>query len=340
MKKQLLALAVGSMVVVPSVALADKGPTVYGKVNVSYENQDNGTNDEWKLESNSSRIGVKGALDLDVDQLKAVYQAEFQIAVDDGDNKGQTFSQRNIFGGFEHATLGRLIAGKFDSPFKKSQGEIDQFGDLRGDINTIVGGSERISNIIQYSTPKLANAVTVNVAMVPGEGNTDFADRRDGPADGFSSSVVFDNGMLYGSVGYDSEIKTNLFDLGNADTLVDAMHVAAKVNMDQFEVGALVQQSKSSDSAFDGGDFKDTTYIVSGAFKVDRWKLKAQYGVTDTDLTSDKVKLTAVGADYKMAKASKVFGYFAKVESDNTGAGALAIDDTTFGVGFEHKFSM
>ncbi|WP_227498019.1 porin [Marinobacter santoriniensis] len=69
MKKQLLALAVGSMVVVPSVALADKGPTVYGKVNVSYENQDNGTNDEWKLESNSSRIGVKGALDLDVDQL-------------------------------------------------------------------------------------------------------------------------------------------------------------------------------------------------------------------------------------------------------------------------------
>lgn len=313
MKKQLLALAVGSMVVVPSVALADKGPTVYGKVNVSYENQDNGTNDEWKLESNSSRIGVKGALDLDVDQLKAVYQAEFQIAVDDGDNKGQTFSQRNIFGGFEHATLGRLIAGKFDSPFKKSQGEIDQFGDLRGDINTIVGGSERISNIIQYSTPKLANAVTVNVAMVPGEGNTDFADRRDGPADGISSSVVFDNGMLYGSVGYDSEVKTNLFDLGDADTLVDAMHVAAKLNMDQFEVGAL---------------------------KVDRWKLKAQYGVTDTDLTDDKVKLTAVGADYKMAKASKVFGYFAKVESDNTGAGALAIDDTTFGIGFEHKFSM
>jgi predicted porin len=90
MKKQLLALAIGSMVVAPSVALADKGPTVYGKVNVSYENQDNGNDDQWELESNSSRVGVKGELDLDVDNVVAIYQAEFQIAVDDGDNSGQT----------------------------------------------------------------------------------------------------------------------------------------------------------------------------------------------------------------------------------------------------------
>tara|TARA_Y100001001_G_scaffold158962_1_gene179226 strand:+ start:3764 stop:3997 length:234 start_codon:yes stop_codon:yes gene_type:complete len=72
MKKQLLALAIGSMVVAPSVAMADKGPTVYGKVNVSYENFDNGTDDAWRLQSNASRIGVKGDLDLDVENLKAI----------------------------------------------------------------------------------------------------------------------------------------------------------------------------------------------------------------------------------------------------------------------------
>src|SRR5690554_1177352 len=189
MKKQLLALAIGSMVVAPSVALADKGPTVYGKVNVSYENQDNGNDDQWELESNSSRLGVKGEVDLDVENVVAIYQAEFQVAVDDGDNGGQTFSQRNIYGGFKHANLGTLMAGKFDSPFKKSQGKIDQFGDLRGDINEIVGGSERVSNIIQYSTPKLADAITLNLAMIPGEGSTVGNDRRDGVADGFSTSA-------------------------------------------------------------------------------------------------------------------------------------------------------
>lgn len=338
MKKQLLALAVGSLVALPSIALADKGPTVYGKINLSYENQDNGTDDAWKLESNSSRLGVKGDLDLDVDQLKAVYQAEFQIAVDDGDNGGQTFSQRNIFGGFEHATLGRLIAGKFDTPFKQSQGEIDQFGDLRGDINNIVGGAERVSNIVQYSTPKLADALTVNVALIPGEGSTVGNERRDSVADGYSSSVVFDNGMIYGSVGYDSEVNTTLYDFGDK-TLVDAFHVAGKVSIKNIEIGALYQQSENSDSAVDGGDFKDTTYILSGAINLDRVKLKAQYGQTDLDFVDDKLKLMAVGADYKLAKASKVFAYYAKVESDaSVDQGGL--DDSTFGVGFEHKFSM
>ncbi|MGP9832642.1 porin [Marinobacter sp. NSM] len=341
MKKQLLALAIGSMVVAPSVAMADKGPIVYGKVNVSYENQDNGAEDQWELESNASRIGVKGELDLDIENVVAIYQAEFQVDVDDGNRGGSNsspFSQRNIFGGFKHSQLGTLKAGKFDTPFKVSQGKVDQFGDLRGDINEIVGGSERPSNIIQYTTPKLAEVITLNLAMIPGEGDEDFADRRDGVADGFSTSVVFDNGMLYASMGYDSEVETNLFDLGDSDTLVDALHVAAKLNIENFELGALFQQSENSDSAFDGGDFEDTTYILSAAVKLDRWKLKAQYGMTDMDASDDDLTLMAVGADYKVGKSSKMFGYFAKVEADkNTG---LATDDTTFGIGFEHKFSM
>ena len=39
--------------------------------------------------------------------------------------------------------------------------------------------------------------------------------------------------------------------------------------------------------------------------------------------------------DYKVAKNSKVFGYYAAVEADKG-----ARDDSTFGIGFEHKFSM
>ncbi|PSF14542.1 porin [Marinobacter shengliensis] len=330
MKKQLLALAIGSMVVAPSVAMADKGPTVYGKVNVSYENFDNGTDDAWRLQSNSSRIGVKGDLDLDVENLKAIYQAEFQIAVDDGDNSGQTFSQRNIFGGFQHKQLGTLKAGKFDTPFKVSQGKIDQFGDLEGDINKIVRGDVRANNIVQYTTPKLADAFSVNLALIPGEAaGTD----RDGVADSISSSLVFDNGSIYASIGYDSEVSTTLNDLGSS-TLVDAFHIAAKANIQNFELGALFQQSENSDS-IGGMDYEDTTYIVSAAVKLDRWKLKAQYGMTDLDTSDDDLTLMAVGADYKVGKSSKVFGYYANVEADKG-----AKDDTTFGIGFEHNFSM
>ncbi len=339
MKKQLLALAVGSLVAAPSIALADTGPTVYGKVNVSYENVDDGSEDQWELRSNSSRVGVKGALDLDLENIQAIYQAEFQISVDEGDNGGETFSQRNIFGGFKHANLGTLIAGKFDTPFKKSQGEIDQFGDLGGDINNIAGGSERASNIIQYSTPKLADALVFNIAMIPGEGDDEYEERRDGAADGFSTSLVFENEMFYGSVGYDSEVETNLYDFNDDDLLVDAIHAAAKVSIQNFEVGALFQQSENSESQAGGLDYEDTTYIVNGAVKVDRWKFKAQYGLTDVDTTDDELTLMAIGADYKVASNSKLFAYYSNVEADeSTTLGSL--DDTQFGVGFEHKFSM
>ncbi|HCW90200.1 MAG TPA: porin [Marinobacter sp.] len=346
MKKQLLALAIGSMVVAPSMALAEKGPIVYGKANVSYENQDDGDNDSWNLESNASRLGVKGEIDLDVQDLVAVYQAEFEISVDDGDKDGETFSQRNIFGGFKHKRLGTLIAGKFDTPFKNSQSEIDQFGDLRGDIKYILSGQERENNIIQYSTPKLADAITLNVAMIPGEekdepGEYKYDEPRDSAADAFSTSLVFDNGMVYASAGYDSEVETKLYDMGgDTNALVDAWHVAGKVTIQNFEVGALYQLSENSDSKNEGGiDYEDSTYIVSGAVNLNRWKLKAQYGLTDMDTTDDELSLWAVGADYKIGKSSKVYGYYAAVETDE-GTETITKDDSTFGIGFEHKFSM
>lgn len=330
MKKQLLALAIGSLVALPSVALADKGPTVYGKVNVSYENADNGTDDAWELNSNASRLGVKGALDLDVNNLEAIYKAEFEISVDDGDKKGQTFAQRNIYGGFAHASVGTLIAGKFDTPLKASQGKIDQFGDLGGDLKHVMGGDERVSDIIQYSTPTFADALQLNFAFVPGE---DAGGEDDGPADAFSGSLVYETDMIYAAIAYDSEMETEIFDLGD-DAKADTLRLGAKAKLDIFEIGAMYQMSETSDEV-EGVSYEDNAFLLSAAVKLDRWKLKAQYGLNDLDQSDDEVTLMAVGADYKLAKNSKVFGYFSQVEEDKGD-----LEDSTFGIGFEHKFSM
>lgn len=330
MKKQLLALAVGSLVALPTMALAaDKGPTVYGKVNVTYGVVDDGTDDAWELRSNDSRLGVKGEFDLDVQDVSAVYQAEFGMDVADG--SGLT-SQRNIFGGFRHGSAGTLIAGKFDTPFKKAQGKIDQFGDLNlADIKNVVGGENRVGNIVQYSSPKLADAITLNVAVIPGEEKG--VDDKDGPADAVSTSLVFDNGTFYGALAYDSEVTSDILDLGD-ETETDALRLVGKVNIQNFELGALFQQAESSE-AVAGVDYEDTSYIVSGAVNLDRLKLKAQYGMTDYDQSDDDRTLMAIGADYKVGKSSKVFAYFSAVEEDNG-----AKDDSTFALGFDHKFSM
>ncbi len=190
---------------------------------------------------------------------------------------------------------------------------------------------------MQYSSPKVADAVTVNLAFIPGEGDTVAGDVQDGPADSFSSSIVFDNGTFYGALAYDSEMSTSVYDAefaGASDYAVDALRAVAMVSMDMFEVGVLYQMSETAEDIA-GVSYEDSSYVVSGAVKLDRLKLKAQYGLADLDTTGEELTLMAVGADYKVAKNSKVFGYFSRVETD-----LADTEDSTFGIGFEHKFSM
>ena len=127
MNKLLLSSAIASTVCFTGHSFA-AGPIdgkVYGKVNASIVNNDSGSSDEWKLNSNASRVGVKGKTEIS-DGLYAIYKAEFEMFVDDGskdssktrcaavldqdgeetgnevcltDSDKSTFSQRNIMAG-------------------------------------------------------------------------------------------------------------------------------------------------------------------------------------------------------------------------------------------------
>jgi len=55
MKKCLSMLVFGGVAVTSMNALAGEGPILYGKANVSYENQDDGNSDTWKLQSSKRR---------------------------------------------------------------------------------------------------------------------------------------------------------------------------------------------------------------------------------------------------------------------------------------------
>ena len=100
MKKLLLAAAVTTL----SLSAAQAAPTLYGKVNVSVDSYDDGKDDKVEVNSNASRLGVKGEEKL-TEKLSAVYQAEWEIDVDGGDD---VFKKRNIFAGLKWANLGTL----------------------------------------------------------------------------------------------------------------------------------------------------------------------------------------------------------------------------------------
>ncbi|MFZ5604800.1 MAG: porin, partial [Pseudomonadota bacterium] len=187
MKVRLLPLAISAAIAMPGVALAE-GPTVYGKLNVSYEMVDvdyayddiePNSADNWQLISNSSRFGVKGDAAIN-DSLKAIYQIEWGL--DASDDNSADLTQRDRFVGLAGG-FGTFQAGKFDSPLKKAQGKVDQFNDLAGDIQYVLVGENRLANILQYSTPDMSG-FQGNIAFAPGEQYDDGDEEvRDGPAD-------------------------------------------------------------------------------------------------------------------------------------------------------------
>jgi len=321
MKKVLLTAAIASALSVSSHGFAE-GPidgTIYGKVNVSVVNQDTGSSDEWKLNSNASRLGVKGKTEI-ADGLYAVYKAEFEVCVDDGDCKGQTFTQRNIMGGIR-GSFGTIWAGKHDTPTKLAQNKIDLFNDLEGDLKNTFEGENRVSNMVAYTSPEI-NGFAASVAIIPGEGADLDQDGIDnsGLADGMSYSISYTKDNLFVTVAGDQDVDNQ-----------DLMRVVAQYTMDDLQLGIMYQQNEDNLGTKD-----ESGFFVSAAYTIDKTTLKAQYGSIEDDVDGDKEDTLSLGADYKLAKGTKVYVFY--TDNTDSAVGQADTDDSAFGVGMEHKF--
>ncbi len=387
MKRKLLPLLIAGVAAASAnVALAGV-PTLYGKVNVTLNKYDleqrSGTaavdqKDDWELESNASRLGVKGDYDINA-TLKAIYKLEYQVDIDNGTNSnGRELSQRNIYGGFQSTSWGSLIGGKNDTPLKLIQttaagSEIDRFNDLPiGDIQNIMVGENRADNIIMYTTP-VFSGFGATLAVMPGEesgqptttaGVTTKND-NDGFADRTSVAVYYNSLDFYVGLAADQNVQ-------NADVI----RLAGEVTLGPVKVGALYQTAEKNDDPtfttatgasipgfFSGisatgstmpaaADFttsydEQDAWLLGGEWKINGdWKLKAQYGYSEsTPLTvaqgDTELTLMAVGADYKLNDFSKLFAYYASIEGEgetSTGLSVDTIEDKTFAVGYEIKF--
>ena len=322
MNKLMLSAAIASTMGFASQGFA-AGPidgTIYGKVNISAVNADNGADDTWKLNSNASRLGVKGKTEI-ADGLYAIYKAEFEMCVDDGDCKGQTFTQRNIMGGIK-GSFGTVWAGKHDSPTKLAQNKIDLFNDLEGDIKNTFEGENRVSNIVAYTSPKI-NGFSTTVAMIPGEGADVDGDGQDdtGLTDGISYSLSYSMDNLYIAVAGDQDVDSQ-----------DLLRIIAQYKMDALKLGVMYQQNEDNLGTKD-----ESGFFVSAAYKLDKkTTLKAQYGSIEDDVDGDEEETMSLGADYKLAKGTKIYVFY--TDNTDSSVGEADKEDTAFGLGMEHKF--
>ncbi len=353
----------------PAAAFAEV--TVYGKANVALQAADKNVGGEFtEVVSNASRIGLKGTESVNED-LKVIYQFEYQTKVDDGSNAnnytcaatstsvttipaattkttttctatgGQTFSQRNIYVGLKGAG-GTAMIGMFDTPLKLAQEKVDLFNDYIGDIQAVLQGETRARNVVQYSTPEFSH-ITANVAYVNSEADTTGATTVLGTAmqgatkDGYSASIVYNTKTIYLALANDHNVNAAM-----SKTLIapgygtDILRAVGRFNIGPVVLGAIWQN-------FENGLIDEDGYMLSAQWNVtDKWALKAQ------NASSDMVQLggeqTSLGVDYKLTKAAKVFGYYTVIEDDRINSATKLVDtvaradDKYLAVGVELNF--
>ena len=357
MKKLLLAATVAAM----GVSAAQAAPTLYGKINLSVDQIQNNDfekdEDFTELNSNASRIGVKGEEKL-TDNVSAVYVAEWEISADGDESDAQTFKKRNLFGGLKFTNVGTLKAGFFDSYFKDAAGKYqDIFNDHTLDITNTMYGEDRLKNSIGFETDKkMLGGLQFNILAQQGEDATkDYATsgqkgKRDGFGDSISTSLTYENKevgvalALAGNFG----VQGKYAGLDDKKLYSDAVRVTgsydfSKIGANGLVLGALYQQAEPTDDIKGFEGLEEKAWLISSTYKVGNtpWVVKAQYQTAETtadafnDITIDQY---GIGVDYNLNKQTRFYGVLAQQKLDITGVDLEEDNKTVFGLGMEYNF--
>lgn len=357
MNKKLLAIAVGSaMVAAATAATAGDEPTIYAKIHVSIDSMDNGgstpsadSDDGIFVSSNSSRLGIKGAVDLD-GGLKAVYKYEmstnYSTAGKASEDKQSLNGNRNAYLGLKGG-FGQIVAGRHDMPFKTVGRKADLFGDTIGDHRSVtrgkVGGddyADRRNNVLVYTNK--FGAVGFKLAYAPEEAGKDTSDMGLG--------LTFKQGPLKVMFAHETHGSGNL--TGTEDSTGDMLTGAYKMG----SATVLAGYGQISDLGGNSGDAGQATmWTVGGKMKSGMNTFKLQYTTAETDVTDSDSAILALGVDHKLGKKTSVYAVYAAISNGDAGGaaftntghdstvgastgGATVEDSSGFSLGMIHKF--
>lgn len=354
MQKKIIALAIASALTAPALAFADA--TVYGQANLSIDRVNDGASPSastWQLNSNSSRLGVKGSEDLG-NGLSAIAQLEGSIVMDSAGTASLAFN-RDTFLGLSSATAGTLVLGQHDTPYKMSTRRLDMFADgiadNRGNQSTSptfggtammgAGHDVRPGNVIAYISPSMSGFSVAAAGLFGAES----AAANTSKGSGYSLAGMYDQGPFYATLAYDN-FKSGDCSTGDLagvcvidntttpPTLISstsggqskAFKLGGSYSMDAFAINAVVEQIKET---LNGVEAKNTNYYLAGKFNIsstDAVKLAYTRRGTQTNL-SNEAKQYTVGYDHSLSNSTSVYALYTKLTDNGT---HTVFDTTTF----------
>ena len=288
----------------PGVVVADDELTLYGRANVSLEEQSNGQTTGTYISSNSSRLGVTATYDFN---SNITVFAQYESGVDatgkgasEGDGsggqpgaQGQLFTRaRDTFAGLR----GRWGAIKFG---RLSEGganawvyDVNYFADVLGDAGTLLSIAApygRADSTVNYALPELGG-FGLNVSYTP----------KDTTASNVSGSTVLNASYSVRIVTihahyarFDRSTVGATTISGAKDPAVAAVSVAVK-----FTGGTAGAEyvRDSNEGAIDGRNRDIAT--VGADYKLGGGTLKAQYIIAGSYSNSGSASIYSVGSGY------------------------------------------
>lgn len=216
MKKSLIALAVAGALTAPMVAQADA--TLYGSLRVKVENV---KDQELNVADNSSRIGIKGSVDTNIEGVKAIYHGEWKVNTADGADFGAgRLAYVGLTGGFGTAAIGQqwtpyysfvtgatdILDGNSTAPTQ----DVFRSGNMIAYISPVLGGFQFAGGVIADDDASGEDVDLYNVAAkysVAGftVAASHLANETANDADKTAASVAYENGPIYVAALYQNK---------------------------------------------------------------------------------------------------------------------------------------
>jgi len=321
-----------------TAALAQSSITIYGRLNMSVENQEltNATEDKiWAAQNSSSRIGFKGAEDLG-GGLKAIFLIEHGFSPDTG-KANATFWGRESWvgleGGFGRVRLGNMgpTAGYFATADYISMHNHDT-GTSADQLYLYQGN---VTNTIAWQTPNWAGF----------SGELQYGFKETGTKNTLVLAGNYDAGPLHLGAEY----------IDGADNYGGALGLTGNTEAKQWGLRALYEFGAFTAGAYyvsdkiegAGTDLKRDSYRLSGMYTMGssefhlNWGTASEIKVGGTAVAGSDADQFTLGYNYNMSKRTKLYAFYTKLSGD--GANAYA-DINGFGVksafalGVRHNF--
>lgn len=333
-----LALVAALAACFASTAQAQGNVTIYGRLNVTAERQDNGNDTQTVLSNNASRIGFKGTEDIG-NGLKAgfVLESGFDATNGTADNRfwGRESTVNLSSAQFGMVRLGNLTASEayFATADYVSMHNHDT--GTSSDVFYALGfqlATGKLTNGVAYTTPTI-NGFRGDAQVGLRDGGAGEGDRR------IALAANYDAGQLHLGAGYEQF------------NGIKSLAIRGLYEMGPWTFGGYIESDSGSadvdalNNALLATDAKRTAFRASVMYVMGAGEFHANYGNageigSQANTGADQYTL---GYNYNLSKRTKVYGYYTAVKADGAAAAGLyspsgTTDFNSFAVGLRHNF--